>query len=484
MKKTFKILSICLLIAILSFSLGTVMAEEAETTEEIVENSELADSLTAIASKLEILVRYDEVDKESLYESALVEIIKNNPELYETALDAMLSSIDENSAYYNENETKQLMDTLTDEVNGIGVNVLMNDGSIIVSQPIPGSPAEKAGIRAGDIIIGANDIDLRGLDFDMALDYIRGPVGTKVDVKIIRSGIDEVLTFSIVRELVVSSPIEYELIEQDEKKIAKITVYSFTDTSFEHFKEALEKADSDGTKNIIIDLRNNGGGYLSQAVQIADLFLPEGKIITTEDYKLSVLNKVYMAKGEETDYDVVVLINGISASSSEVLTAALSENGIAKVIGEKSFGKGTVQTIAEAEENSVIKYTSAYYLTPNGNNIHKKGIVPDAEVVNTTKPVDMSEFEMFTLAKKYMLGDTGTEVENAKKMLEYMGFFIGEINDVYDENLKIAVSTYQQYKGLYPYGVLDITTQHNLYETMKKVEVEVDDQLQAAINAF
>ena len=281
MKKTFKILSICLLIAILSFSLGTVMAEEAETTEEIVENSELADSLTAIASKLEILVRYDEVDKESLYESALVEIIKNNPELYETALDAMLSSIDENSAYYNENETKQLMDTLTDEVNGIGVNVLMNDGSIIVSQPIPGSPAEKAGIRAGDIIIGANDIDLRGLDFDMALDYIRGPVGTKVDVKIIRSGIDEVLTFSIVRELVVSSPIEYELIEQDEKKIAKITVYSFTDTSFEHFKEALEKADSDGTKNIIIDLRNNGGGYLSQALQIADLFLPEGKIITT-----------------------------------------------------------------------------------------------------------------------------------------------------------------------------------------------------------
>ena len=191
-----------------------------------------------------------------------------------------------------------------------------------------------------------------------------------------------------------------------------------------------------------------------------------------------------MAKGEETDYDVVVLINGMSASSSEVLTAALSENGIAKVIGEKSFGKGTVQTIAEAEENSVIKYTSAYYLTPNGNNIHKKGIVPDAEVVNTTKPVDMSEFEMFTLAKKYMLGDTGTEVENAKKMLEYMGFFIGEINDVYDENLKIAVSTYQQYKGLYPYGVLDITTQHNLYETMKKVEVEVDDQLQAAINAF
>ncbi len=484
MKKILNSLLTWIMIATFTFQLCPVAAEETEAAAASVDGEMLANSITAIANKLEILARYDEVDGESLYKAALVEIIKQNPELYEPVLDAMLTSIDENSAYYNENETKKLMDTLSDEVTGIGVNVLMNDGNIIVSQPIPGSPAEKAGIKAGDIIIAADGVDLRGLDFDMALDYIRGPIGTEVKVTIVRSGVSETLTFSIIRDLVVSSPVEYELIEQDNKKIAKITLYSFTDTAFEHFEEALKNADSDGTKNIIIDLRNNGGGYLDQAVKIADLFLPEGKIITTEDYKLDIFNRVYTASGKETDYDVVILINGMSASASEVLTAALRENGMARVIGEKSFGKGTVQTIADTSMGGVIKYTSAYYLTPEGNNIHKIGITPDAEVINSFKAVDMSEFSMFSLAKKYMLGDTGEEVENAKRMLEYLGLFVGEINDIYDENLKIAVNTYQQYKGLYPYGVLDITTQLNLYETLRETEVEVDDQLQAAIDAF
>lgn len=484
MNKIFKGMLSWLIVVLMTVQICPVLAEQTEMAEETIDNSVYANSVTAIANKLEILARYEEVDKESLLKAALVELIKENPELYEPVLDAMLASIDENSAYYNENETKKLMDTLSDEVTGIGVNVLMNDGSIIVSQPIPGSPAEKAGIKAGDIIVAADDVDLRGLDFDMALDYIRGPIGSSVNVKIVRSGVKDPLVFSIVRDLVVSSPVEYELIEQDSKKIAKITLYSFTDTAFEHFEEALKNADSDGTKNIIIDLRNNGGGYLDQAVKIADLFLPEGKIITTEDHKLDILNSVYTAKGKETDYDVVILINGMSASASEVLTAALSENGMARVIGERSFGKGTVQTIAETGLGGVIKYTSAYYLTPEGNNIHKVGITPDAVVTNSFKPVDMSEFSMFTLAKKYMVGDTGEDVKNAKRMLEYLGLFVGEINDIYDENLKIAVNNYQQYKGLYPYGVLDITTQLNLYETLRETEVEVDDQLQAAIDAF
>lgn len=482
MKKIFKSLLLCMTAVILITQPCMVSAEEIKT--EVPNTEKIVQSVTSIANKLEILARYDEVNEKSLYKAAVVELIKQNPELYEPILDAMLSSIDENSAYYNENETKQLMDTLTDEVTGIGVTVLMNNGNIIVSQPIPNSPAEKAGIRAGDIIIGADDVDLKGLDFDMALDYIRGPVGTTVNVRVLRSGISEPLIFSIVRERVVSNPVEYEVIEEEGKKIARIIFYSFTDKSYEHFKEALERADKDGIKNIIIDLRNNGGGYLDQAVMIADLFLGDGKIITVEDHKIEILNQVYTASGNETDYDVVILVNGMSASSSEVLTAALSENGVARVIGERTFGKGTVQTIADTQMGGVIKYTSAYYLTPNGNNIHGIGIVPDAEVINGTKPIDMSEFSMFSLNKKYTVGDVGEEVKNAKKMLECLGFFIGEINDIYDENLKIAVNTYQQYRGLYPYGVLDITTQLNLYETMREVEVEVDDQLRAAIDAF
>ncbi len=448
------------------------------------EESSLMENIESIAENIEIFTRYEEIDKESLYKSALAEVMEKNPELYESVLRAMLSSIDENSAYFNEEESKKFFESLNDEVTGIGVNVISNDGNIIVTQPIPGSPAEKAGIRAGDIIIGADDIDLRGMDFDFALEYVRGPVGTTVNVKVIRSGVKEPITFPIVRTEVVSNPIDLEIVDEDNKKIAIITIYSFTDTAYEHFAEALKKADGEGISNIIIDLRNNGGGYLDQAVNIANLFLPKDALITKEDHKLDIFDKEYRADGNGGKYRVAMLINGMSASASEVLTAALSENGAARVYGEKSFGKGTVQTLIELPQNAVMKYTTAFYTTPLGNNIHGVGIVPDVEVKNSKKAVDMTEFDFFELKKVYRIGDKDREIENAKRMLERFGIFVGEINDIYDENLKIAVTTYQRVQGLYPYGVLDITTQHNLYETLRNSEIEVDDQLAAAKKWF
>ena len=214
------------------------------------------------------------------------------------------------------------------------------------------------------------------------------------------------------------------------------------------------------------------------------MFLPKDAVITTEDHKIDLFNQTYTASGKGKEYKVVMLINGMSASSSEVLTAALHENGVAAVIGEKSFGKGTVQSIVTTPDDGVMKYTTAYYLTPEGNNIHKKGIQPDMTVENSTKAVDLSQFGTFSFAKKYEVGDRGEEVRYAKEMLEYLGIFVGEVNDVYDENLKIAVSTYQRMKNLYSYGVLDITTQLNLYETLRSAEVEVDDQMTAALEYF
>ena len=179
-----------------------------------------------------------------------------------------------------------------------------------------------------------------------------------------------------------------------------------------------------------------------------------------------------------------MLVNGMSASASEVLTAALMENNAAKVIGEKTFGKGTVQTVMNTTDGGMMKYTSAFYLTPEGNNIDKTGITPTVKVENTLESVDMSQFDMFKLSKTYRIGDKGEEVELAKRMLKYMGIFIGEVNDIYDENLKIAVTTYQKVDGLFPYGVLDITTQMNLYDELKTSKVKKDDQLERAIDLF
>lgn len=477
-KKIGKVLS-CLTMLAVAVSPATAYVANAKTEGEI-----RAEYIEAITNNLEVFSRYDEVTRLSLYKSAMKAIMEKNPELYDDVLHAMLKSVDENSEYYTAEETKKLLEKLNGEVTGIGVNVLSGDGNIIVSRPIPGSPAEKAGIKAGDIIIAADGKDLRGMNFDTALEYVRGPVGTKVEVSILRGGAVEPIKITVERTNVVSDPTDYELKEHNGKKIAVITLYSFTDTALEHFKAALKKAEQDGTDNVLIDLRDNGGGYLDQAVGIADLFLEKDKIITTEEHKGDALTRTYKATGKGKKYNTVILINGMSASASEVLTAALKENGSAKVVGEKSFGKGTVQTMANLPDGALMKYTTAYYLTPLGNNIHKKGITPDITVENTQKPVDMSEFDTFSLQKKYTVGDRGADIENAKKILGGMGFFVGETNEVFDENLKIAVAAFQKAQGLFSYGVLDITTQYNMYEKLRVMNVEVDDQMTAALNVF
>ncbi len=478
MKRISKKLIALLLVMAVVFSCTAVFAEE--TTNPY----KYSDYIKNIAKNISLFGRYDNLMENELYLTALDAIIEENPEFYETAVRAMIESVDENSAYYNEDEAKQYLETLQDEVVGIGVSVLYQDGNIVVSMPVPGSPADKAGIKAGDIIIAADEINLKEMVFDTAIEHIRGKEGTTVTITVVRSGMEAPIKFTMVREKVSEASVEYELIEQDGKKIAKINIYSFTENVASQFADALAKADAEGVKNIIIDLCDNGGGYLEQAVMIADMFLPAGKTITTEDHKLDMLDKVYTATGDETDYEIVILINEMSASASEVLTAALVENDAAIAIGARSFGKGTVQRMYDVPVNALMKFTVAYYLTPKGNNIHKMGIVPSSVVENSSVPVDMSEISHFALTKTYKIGDKGAEVQNAKKILDILGIYIGETNDIYDENLKSAINLFQQAKGLYPYGVLDLTTQMKLYDTIKNAKVEVDDQLQAAIDAF
>ncbi len=486
MKRFIKTSALWLVIVSMLFSINTlfVFAEKAGADKDEQQELTLEESIESVISNLSFFSRYESITKEKLYQVAFEALFEEDPEAYEKVMKEVLASVDEHSAYYNIDEASDFLLNLNEEVTGIGVNVLMNDGNIIVSQPIPGSPAEKAGIKAGDIIIGADNFDLRGMEFEAALDKIRGKEGTSVKITVIRSGLSEPVVFAIKREKVTQNPVDYELIETGDKKIAKIVIYSFTETVAKSFKEALEQADKDKTKNIIIDLRDNGGGYLDQAVAIADMFLPKDSIITTEDHRFAVLNKVYKAKGAQKKYNVVILVNGMSASASEVLTAALVDNKAAKAVGQKTFGKGTVQTLSYTPDGGMMKYTSAYYLTPNGENINKVGIIPTVVVENSFKPIDMTDYEPFSLSKTYRIGDKGEEVKLAKEMLKLLGIFVGEVNEIYDENLKIAVHSYQKADGLFPYGVLDITTQMNLYDTLKTTKVENDDQLQAAIDIF
>lgn len=461
--------------------LEAIAAEEKQAT-----NTDEVKLLEGISEILELYSRYESVDKGYLFEEALKKLVADKPELYEEILANMLSSVDEHSVYYTKEEKAKLFEDLSDEIVGIGVTVLIRDGKLIVSQPIPGTPAEKAGIRVGDIIVEANGVDLSGMDLDTAVSYVRGPEGSEVNLKIWRSSVGGYINLTIKRETVVSNPVEFETKTSDSgEEVMWIKLMSFSENCAKYFKEALNEADSKNIKNIIIDVRNNGGGYLTEAVKIADEFLPDGAVITSEDHKISLLNRVYKATGKDTDYNIVMLVNSMSASASEILTASLSENKKAKVIGENTFGKGTVQSITELSNGGVMKYTTAYYLTPLGNNIDKVGIKPDAVVENSLKPVDMKQFGEFNYTKVFALGDKDPQIETAKKMLDYLGIFVGDINDSYDENLKAAVTAFQSVKPeLFAYGDLDKTTQLSLYQTMSEMKEENDDQLGAALAAF
>ena len=332
-----------LVVAILvSFTVPTFAQEvQAEKT------LNLSKEVERIINHLSIYSRYPEVTRDELYKTAFDAIFDRTSQEYETALKAVLSSIDENSAYYNTMESEDLLFSLNDEVVGIGVNVFSGDGKIIVSEPIPGSPAEIVGIRSGDIITHADGFDLTKMDYEAAIRKIRGPEGTKAKITILRTGVEKPITFEIVRARVVQNPVSYEVVEQDDKKIGYIRISSFTQTTAENFEAALKEMEKIGTKDIIIDVRDNGGGFIEQAVLIANMLLPEkGLVIVKEEHKIEFFNKDYRSDGKGKKFNVVMLTNERSASASEILIAALCENGAAKSVGTKTYGKGTQKRYA------------------------------------------------------------------------------------------------------------------------------------------
>ena len=473
------------ILALCMISAGTVFAAEETSAGQSETGERQFRYFEQISDYLDSQVRYDDVDKSTLYHGALEEILTQYPELYEDAMRGMLSSIDENSSYFTPEETEEFFSTaVTGEVVGIGVLVSMLDGNLVISEPVPDTPAANAGIMAGDILVSADGVDFTGMPMDEALSYVKGEAGTQVTVGIKRSGVDSILYFTMTREKIENNPVSYRVYEDEDAKAMYIRLYSFNEHAADRVKEALNEADRQGISNIIIDVRDNGGGVLEEAVKIAAQFVPEGKVITTEEHQNAGDTKIYSSSTKEQKYQLVMLINGNSASASEVLTAAVQENGVATVLGEQSYGKGTVQTLVTLNQGDSMKYTSAYYLTPNGNNIHKVGISPDRTVLNEYVPFDSSDIPQFTMQQVYTVGDRAEDVKTAKIILQQFGLYHGEINDLFDEALESAVAVFQNSVGLFSYGELDKTTQAVLRTEIDNAEVLVDRQLEEALAEF
>lgn len=299
-------------------------------------------------------------------------------ELTNAAIKGMYNYLgDPYTSYLDKDSTDNLMDRLKGEYKGIGVEITTNESGTVVMTVFENSPAEEAGIMVGDIITKVKGVDVNGKTTSEVSNMIKSTNGN-VEIEVNRGGITKTLTLKVSTVRIKS------VIKNKYDKTGYLRIETFSNTTYKQFKENLETLEKDGIENLIVDVRNNGGGFLNSAVEIAELFVEKGKPI----YGLQTKDKKEMYKDttkEKREYKVIVLINGGSASASEVLAAALKESYGATLLGTKSYGKGTVQDTSELESGGMIKYTTAYWLTPKGVTINEKGLTPDIEVTGSFK---------------------------------------------------------------------------------------------------
>jgi carboxyl-terminal processing protease len=267
---------------------------------------------------------------------------------------------------------------------GVGMEVLAQGGAITVIAPLKNSPAERAGMQAGDRIIRINEKETAGLSTEDAVLIIRGPRGTSVKLTIVRPGVKEPFEVSIERAVIDIPTINTQALPGG---VFKIDLYSFSLNSPNLFRNALREFILSGNDKLILDLRGNPGGYLEAAIDMASWFLPSSKVVVKEDFGGRREEKVYRSRGYDIfteDLKFVILVDKGSASASEILAGALQEHGKAKIVGERTFGKGSVQELVDITSDTSLKLTVARWLTPNGNSISEKGVAPDVAVELTT----------------------------------------------------------------------------------------------------
>jgi len=308
----------------------------------------------------------------------------NQSESMDSAINGLLQSLDPYSAYMSPEVFNEMQTETSGKFGGLGIEVSMESGVVKVISPIDDTPASKAGIKAGDYIVKINEIQVQGKSLSEAVDLMRGPVGSAIELTIRRRGERKALTFKIVREIIQIQSVKADLLE---KNIGYIRLTSFnenSDTQVEKQIKELEK--NKDVKGYILDLRNNPGGLLSQAIKISDFFLDNGEIVSTKSRKASENRKWFAKKGDLTNGKLlIVLINYGSASASEIVAGALKDHKRAILLGENSFGKGSVQSIIPLKNDGAIRLTIAKYYLPSGKSISEVGVSPDIEIAEETE---------------------------------------------------------------------------------------------------
>lgn len=375
-KKNIFILSLGIMLGVFMGICGSVFAEKED---------ELPAAVSAPAATTEAIPYEDLRTFTEIFGRIKKDYVEpvSDKKLLEDAVKGMLTGLDPHSAYLDAEEYQELKEGTSGQFGGLGIEVTMENGFIKVVSPIDDTPAQKAGIKAGDLIIKLDDKPVKGMTLTEAVKHMRGEPGSKIDLLVVREGVEKPLKITITRAVIKVKSVKSRMIE---KNYGYIRISSFQSGTGEALKEALanlKKENKGNLKGLVLDLRNNPGGVLNAAVEVSDAFMKSGLIVYTEGRIANSQMRFSAAPDDLIDgAPIVVLINAGSASASEIVAGALQDSKRAIIMGEKSFGKGSVQTILPTNTGSAVKLTTARYFTPSGRSIQAKGIEPDVVLAN------------------------------------------------------------------------------------------------------
>ncbi len=303
----------------------------------------------------------------------------NQNEVMDSAINGVLQSLDPYSSYMSPEMLKEMQTETSGKFGGLGIEVGMEAGVVKVISPLDNSPASRVGVKAGDYIVKINDIQVQGKTLTEAVEIMRGPVGSKIEITVRRRGVRKALTFVIIREIIQVQSVKSKIIDNN---IGYLRLTSFNENTGDQVKKIVNNYKKKGkVKSYILDLRNNPGGLLSQAIKISDFFLENGEIVSTKSRKESENRKWFAKKGDLTNGEtLVVMINYGSASASEIVAGALQDHKRAILVGESTYGKGSVQSIIPLQNNGAIRLTVSKYYLPSGESISEVGVTPDIEI--------------------------------------------------------------------------------------------------------
>jgi carboxyl-terminal processing protease len=313
----------------------------------------------------------------------------DHSEAMDAAINGVLQSLDPYSAYMSPEIFKEMQTETSGEFGGLGIEVGMEYGVVKVISPIDNSPAEEVGVKAGDYIVKINDIQVQGKTLTEAVELMRGPVGSIIKITVRRRGVKKAIIFNITREIIKIESVKSKIIEDT---VGYIRLTSFNENSADQIKEKIkELRQNKKIEKYILDLRNNPGGLLSQAIKISDFFLNNGEIVSTKSRKKKENRKWFAHKGDIIGGEtLIVLINYGSASAAEIVAGALKDHKRAILIGEKSFGKGSVQSVIPLNNKGAIRLTISKYYLPSGKSISEVGITPDIEIAESSEDFRMN----------------------------------------------------------------------------------------------